>query len=180
MPGIERKNTDLEYINKIYNYIKNDMPIETFMSKFRCSVNELKGILELCRIYGKDIDIIPRDGTFFFSKPLPKTVTAGKIGMNSDKLTHTELVNEKIYSMQDVPYEWLTRKINIIQRNCVDTHEIFINKNKIIDGLNTLKYPIYHLDFESFPCPLPRYKGENPYIQSVFQFSLHVEIIMSF
>ena len=44
-------------------------------------------------------------------------------------------------------------------------------KNKIIDGLKQLKYPIYHLDFETFPCPLPRYSGEKPYTQSVFQFS---------
>ena len=91
MANTERKNTDLEYINKMYNYIKNDMPIETFMSKFRCSVNELKGILELCRIYGKDIDIIPKDGTFYFSKPLPKSITANKIGLSSNKLIHTEL-----------------------------------------------------------------------------------------
>ena len=43
METLERKNTDLEYINKMYNYIKNDMPVETFMSKFRCNLNELKG-----------------------------------------------------------------------------------------------------------------------------------------
>ena len=56
MNEYERKNTDLEYINRIYNYIKNDMPVEAFMYKFKCGLNELKGILELCRIYGKNID----------------------------------------------------------------------------------------------------------------------------
>jgi hypothetical protein len=38
-----------------------------------------------------------------------------------------------------------------------------------------LEYPIYHFDFEGFPCPLPRFKGEKPYTQSVFEFSLHIE-----
>jgi hypothetical protein len=38
-----------------------------------------------------------------------------------------------------------------------------------------LEYPIYHFDFEGFPCPLPRFKGERPYTQSVFEFSLHIE-----
>jgi hypothetical protein len=38
-----------------------------------------------------------------------------------------------------------------------------------------MEYPIYHFDFESFPCPLPRFRGENPYRQSVFEFSLHIE-----
>lgn len=91
MAEFERKNTELEYINKMYNYIKNDMPIETFMSKFRCGVNELKGILELCRIYGKDVDIIPKDGTFYFVKPLPRIVTTSKPSLLSDKLIHTQL-----------------------------------------------------------------------------------------
>ena len=91
MNNIERKNTDLDYINKMYNYIKNDMPIETFMSKFRCGVNELKGILELCRIYGKELDIIPKEGTFYFIKPTPKYVTANKPSIRSEKLIHTQL-----------------------------------------------------------------------------------------
>ena len=51
----------------------------------------------------------------------------------------------------------------------------YFNKSKIIDGIKQITYPIYHLDFETFPCPLPRFKGEKPYTQSVFQFSLHIE-----
>lgn len=41
--------------------------------------------------------------------------------------------------------------------------------------LSAREGPIYHFDFESFPCPLPRFKGESPYQQSVFEFSLHIE-----
>ena len=33
---------------------------------------------------------------------------------------------------------------------------------KIRAGIDALRYPIYHLDFETFPCPLPRFKGEKP------------------
>ena len=29
----DTKRTDLEFINKIYKYMKNDMPIESFMEK---------------------------------------------------------------------------------------------------------------------------------------------------
>ena len=46
---------------------------------------------------------------------------------------------------------------------------------KIREGILELRYPIYHLDFESFPCPLPRFKGESPYMQSLFQYSIHIE-----
>jgi hypothetical protein len=51
----------------------------------------------------------------------------------------------------------------------------FIREDEIKSVLNTLRYPLYHLDFESLPAPLPRHHGESPYTQSLFQFSLHVE-----
>lgn len=86
-----RKNTDLEFVNKIYTYIKNNMPIEIFMEKFKCNFNELKGILELCKIYGKDVEIIEKESILYFSKPLPKSITAHKTAFNSNELIHTEL-----------------------------------------------------------------------------------------
>lgn len=86
-----------------------------------------------------------------------------------------DLINEGKVGMLDVPNEMLNRQKNIIQKNTVETGKPYINKNKIKDGLALIKYPLYHLDFETFPCPLPRYKGEKPYTQSVFQFSLHIE-----
>ena len=55
------------------------------------------------------------------------------------------------------------------------TNKPYIDLIKIKDGLKRLEYPLYYLDFETFPCPLPRYKGEKCYTQSVFQFSLHIE-----
>jgi hypothetical protein len=51
----------------------------------------------------------------------------------------------------------------------------YFNKNKMQKFINSLTYPLYHLDFETYPSPLPRYSGESPYQQSVFQYSLHVE-----
>ena len=82
--------TDIEFINKIYKYMKNDMPVETFMEKFHCNRAELMGILELCRIYDKDIDIVIKNGNEVFNKPLSKIIT--KVAKNSpDDLIHTQL-----------------------------------------------------------------------------------------
>ena len=66
-------------------------------------------------------------------------------------------------------------KKNKIQKQATITGTPYIDKEKIKVGLRQIKYPIYHLDFETFPCPLPRFKGERPYTQSVFQFSLHIQ-----
>jgi len=86
-----------------------------------------------------------------------------------------DLIEEGYYSMESLPNDWMNRKNNQIQRDCAITHKPFYDVAKIRSGINELVYPIYHLDFESFPCPLPRFKGERSYMQSLFQFSLHIE-----
>ena len=94
---------------------------------------------------------------------------------NGIRLSVYDLINDGKYNMLDIPVSDLRRNKNIIQRNVVESKTPYFNLNKIKDGLNLIKYPIYHLDFETFPCPLPRFKGERCYTQSVFQFSLHIE-----
>lgn len=86
-----------------------------------------------------------------------------------------DLINEGYINMLDIPESWIKNPNHFIQRDALITNEPYINKEKIKLALNNLKYPIYHLDFETFPCPLPRFKGEKCYIQSPFQFSLHIE-----
>lgn len=82
--------TDIELINKVYKYMKNGMPVETFMNKFHCNRNELLGILELCKMYGKDIKIAIKNGIEVFDKPIAKLISKStKIPL--DELTHTQL-----------------------------------------------------------------------------------------
>lgn len=99
----------------------------------------------------------------------------GFVDENNNKVSVYDLINNEKYSMLDVPINYLKREKNIIQRDVIETKKTYCNLKKIQSGLKLIKYPIYHLDFETFPCPLPRFKGEKCYTQSVFQFSLHVE-----
>jgi hypothetical protein len=94
---------------------------------------------------------------------------------NNEKRERFDLLNEGYLSATDIPVEWLNREDNVIQRKVIETHVPYVAKHKIDAGINALIYPIYHLDFETFPCPLPRFKGEKPYTQSLFQYSIHVE-----
>lgn len=86
-----------------------------------------------------------------------------------------DLINAGITRLVDVSDDYLTRDKNLIQKEVVKNNQEYINLEKIQAGLELIKYPIYHLDFETFPCPLPRFRGEKCYTQSVFQFSLHIE-----
>jgi len=94
---------------------------------------------------------------------------------HGDKYSYFDLIEEGFTSMEDVPHDWLSRRNNQIQRDCAITHKEYYDHSKIRAAIETIQYPIYHLDFESFPCPFPRFKGERPYMQSLFQFSLHIE-----
>ena len=86
-----------------------------------------------------------------------------------------DLINEGYINMMDIPESWIKNENHFIQRDALVSGEQYINKEKIRLALKNIKYPIYHLDFETFPCPLPRFRGEKCYIQSPFQFSLHIE-----
>lgn len=86
-----------------------------------------------------------------------------------------DLLNEGYVDMLDVPIAWLQREKNLMQRYCVENQTTFVNQKKIKTMLDTLKYPLYYLDFEANPAMLPKHKGEWPYCQSVFQFSIHIE-----
>ena len=87
----ETKKIDYIYVNKMYRYMKNDMQIETFMDKFHFSYSELIGLIELCKIYGKEINIENKNNILVFKKSTPKIINNTKIDINSDELTHTEI-----------------------------------------------------------------------------------------
>ncbi len=94
---------------------------------------------------------------------------------DGDKLTREDLLNNKMFNWDDVPYDYLNRINNQIQYNVLKNGIEYVNRDKIRRGIKELVYPLYHLDFESFPCPVPRYRGEKAYMQSLFQFSIHIE-----
>lgn len=86
-----------------------------------------------------------------------------------------ELIEAGKFTLLDVDEEWLKNENHKIQRSCCETGKEYIDKEKMSYWLEQIEYPIYHFDFETFPCPLPRFKDEKPYQQSPFEFSLHIE-----
>ena len=85
---------------------------------------------------------------------------------NNEKHERFDLINQGYISAFDVPKNWLNRIDNRVQREVMETLMPFKDLKKIKAAIDSLNYPIYHLDFETFPCPLPRFKGETPYTQS--------------
>ncbi len=164
---------DLTSITKIYQEkIDQDRrKLEEYIARLdkkRCEVGifcENKKSTK-CQFFDLCFNILPEKNSIL-------TYLDNHYGFN--KKSVYELINNGITSVLEVEDKDLLREKNQIQKKVVKTHIPYINKDKIKDGLKQISYPVYHLDFETFPCPLPRFKGEKPYTQSVFQFSLHIE-----
>jgi hypothetical protein len=70
-------------------------------------------------------------------------------------------------------------ELNKNQRHQVEAtlnRQDLINPQAVATFLDTLWYPLYHLDFETFNTAIPKYDGIRPYQQVPFQYSLHVQL----
>ena len=56
----------------------------------------------------------------------------------------------------------------------LNNREAKINKEAIFDVLNSLKYPLYFIDYETCQYAIPEFGGTKPYQQIPFQYSLHI------
>lgn len=68
--------------------------------------------------------------------------------------------------------------LNATQRRQVESEQLqlptYIDRLGIRNFLETLWYPLYFLDFETFQTGVPMYDGLRPYQQVPFQYSLHI------
>ena len=81
---------------------------------------------------------------------------------NKGIFTYKDLLKEKIdnKSKEQIEFELYNKKDKI-------------DKDKIKKFINSLSYPLYFLDFETFQQSIPMYDNVRPYDQIPFQYSLH-------
>ena len=132
-------STRIDYIEKLYKYIKQDMNVETFMEKFHISYNELNGILELFRLYGKNIDIIKQGDCLVFDKPFTKTTPTKKPDLDFKNLIHTEIcvvsdthfgnIHQQLHLLNEIYQECYNRGIDTVL-HCGDVVDGFYQNRK--------------------------------------------------
>ena len=84
----------------------------------------------------------------------------------------------KLYKNNVITFEQLKneKKISDNVRMQIDAelnNTEYINKENIKAFMDTLSYPIYFLDFETFQQTIPEYEGIKPYQQIPFRYSVH-------
>ncbi len=85
-----------------------------------------------------------------------------------------ELLDRGILFIKEIPEEYSLSKVQQIQKACEIDGQIHLDKESIREFLNSLEYPLYYLDFETFNPAIPVYNGTRPYQRVPFQFSLHM------
>ncbi|MEX2010400.1 MAG: DUF2779 domain-containing protein [Parcubacteria group bacterium] len=95
-----------------------------------------------------------------------------RIGLSKRKLT--ELIDSHIFSLDQVPKEL---ELSDVQKNQLFTHlndYVIQDLPEIKSQLDSLQFPLYFLDYETFPSAIPRFDDYSPYQQIPFQYSLHI------
>ncbi|HEY43438.1 MAG TPA: DUF2779 domain-containing protein [Anaerolineae bacterium] len=89
------------------------------------------------------------------------------------KVHKFELYRAGQVDIQDIPEDF---PLNETSRVHVEGHKYgrsIIDLGVIHDFVDSLKYPLYYLDFETFNPAIPPFDGTKPYSQIPFQYSLH-------
>jgi len=113
--------------------------------------------------------------TFAYSNPDVPNYSVhdlARIGLSKRKLV--ELIDSGILQPHEVPEDV---ELSEIQKNQIQTlvHDrTILSKEAIAEELESLEFPLYFLDYETFPAAVPRFSGYSPYQQIPFQYSLHV------
>jgi len=84
-----------------------------------------------------------------------------------------DMFNQGIFFVKDIPTDIKLSAVQQIQQTCEIEAQPYIDKQAIQIFVDSLQYPLYFLDFETFNPAIPFYNGTRPYQKVPFQFSLH-------
>ena len=113
--------------------------------------------------------------TFWYSCPVVPKYSVHHISrIHKTKLTaFVEDGALDILSLTDTQTETLS-DIQQRQVTTAQTGRISIDEDGVSAFLSQLSYPLSFIDYETYPCAIPKYSGYRPYQQIPFQFSLHI------
>jgi hypothetical protein len=84
------------------------------------------------------------------------------------------MIRSGVCDLRDLPHDYPLGNRAEIQRMAVLYDTPQINLDGIREFLDGLRFPQYHLDFETYQMAIPPFDGMRPYCQIPFQFSLHI------
>jgi hypothetical protein len=85
-----------------------------------------------------------------------------------------ELIDRNIIAIEDVPDDFALNDAQKNQVRVAKTKQEIVDAEAIAEFVSGVQYPIAFLDYETYPCAIPRFARYHPYDHIPFQFSLDV------
>ena len=105
--------------------------------------------------------------------PKPNVFDLSILGNKAQKIKFEKYYEGKV-TFEDLQHENLQeRALEQIKYELEDLQPK-IDKEAIKEVLDSLKYPLYFIDYETYQLAIPEFKGTKPYQQLPFQYSLHI------
>jgi hypothetical protein len=86
-----------------------------------------------------------------------------------------ELISNNIIDPSDVPSGFDLTDRQEIEIRSYKSGQTYFDKERLRKFLDTLRYPLFYLDYETISPGIPLFDNSSPYQQIPFQFSLHVQ-----
>jgi hypothetical protein len=83
------------------------------------------------------------------------------------------LYGSGVVQIKDIPNDFGLSAAQRVQVDAEKTGTPVVDRTMVMRFLDSLKYPIAHIDFETVANPIPEYDGMRPYQQMPFQWSVH-------
>ncbi len=163
-------------LNKLFIKEKVTIRVKELQSKVEKNIRDINKYMENKIEPNDDIDnkcFKPYMCPFFkyCTKSLPSTnIFDIRIMYKTDKM---KLYKKGVYSFEDAFKEDIDPFYKIQINHEINNLEDEINKKELKKFIDTLSYPMYFLDFETFKSPIPKYDNTSPNEQIPFQYSLH-------
>jgi hypothetical protein len=100
--------------------------------------------------------------------PRPSVFDIGSIGEKA-----WQLFNSGVVRIEDVPAEFPLWESQRIEVQAAITGQPHVDAQVVRQFLESLRYPVLFLDFETVNPPVPLFDGTRPFQQFPFQYSLH-------
>lgn len=167
-------------IEKLFTISNQTKEIEELLPKVEFEMNVAKEYLSQEKEPPGYCDCVYKGrsahcATFTYSNPTVPEYgihDIARIGMSKKKLQ--EFADRGIFKLEDLPDNI---ELSEIQQNQVRAYVENIeikNKVEISKELKNLVFPLYFLDYETYPSAIPRFDDFSPYQQIPFQYSLHI------
>lgn len=85
-----------------------------------------------------------------------------------------ELEDQGIKLLKEIPEDFALSPKQLAQVKATKENRRLVEVEPIKELLQTLQYPLYFFDYETFSSLIPRFDGCGPYQDYPFQYSLHI------